>query len=93
MENIRTSRDVLSARSAKAGTPGMDTMLHEAQRLSSLASQGALTTGVVLSTLKRIQTDAYTKGARHAASPILQMSDDIDRRLAALNEGADGRGR
>jgi hypothetical protein len=71
----------------------MDTMLHEAQRLLSLASQGALTIGVVLATLKRIQTDAYANGARHAASPILQMSDDIDRRIAALDEGVNDRGR
>lgn len=71
----------------------MNTILHEAQRLLSLASQGALTIGVVLSTLKRIQTDAYALGARHAASPILRMSDDIDRRIAALNEDADADGR
>jgi len=47
----------------------------EAQRLYTLAMTRALT---------RVQADAYAAGLRQAATPVRALSDDIDRRMAAL---------
>lgn len=84
LENIRTSQSAQSALSVKTERLNVPQLALEAQRLYTLAMTRALTLGSVISVLKRIQADAYAAGLRQAATPVRALSDDIDRRMAAL---------
>lgn len=66
----------------------MDHLSDEAKRLYDLAITNSLSLPVVFSTLKRIQADAFTAGLKKASGPMAQISDDIDRRMAALQGDA-----
>lgn len=62
----------------------MDAIAVEAARLAQHYTAGSLSYALIFSVLKRIEADAYAKGLRTAAKPMVALSDELDRRMAVL---------